>query len=162
MEIDIQSKAFFVYFTKNCKETCKLICTLRKVTQRIHHKTEEVWSIEYGVHEAIFKYSNGKVIIGESPNHLPIPNMVTNWMSHKLLLAQTKVVMKFLAKTLITTNLVNRLAYKAGHSVGSGKYKHTTNYRQSRWHSTEGLREEKKKKCDKLNVDHNMYLQKRK
>jgi len=36
--------------------------------------------------------------------------------------------MKFIAKTLIT-NLVNRLAYKAGHSTGSGKCKHATDYK---------------------------------
>jgi hypothetical protein len=83
-------------------------------------------------------------------------------MSHKLLLAQMKVVMKLLVKTLITTNLVNRLAYKAGHSAGSGKCKHATDYKESRWYSTHGMKEEKKEKCNKLNVDHNMYLQKRK
>lgn len=41
-------------------------------------------------------------------------------------------MMKFSAKTLITTNLVNRLAYEAGHSAASGKYKHATDYKQSR------------------------------
>jgi hypothetical protein len=50
-------------------------------------------------------------------------------------------MMKFSAKTLITTNLVNRLAYEAGHSAASGKYKHATDYKQSRWHSTEGLKD---------------------